>query len=164
MWLPLTIIPDAKYKELVDSGLYIIKQLSLEKLSVKDWSILLGYILGFIRLYKGLSELCRKCCFGKGTKFMVISFKSTLRSPSYLMEQVRLLITLATMAFSFSKWFPFFFLPTSRTDESSLICCRLLYSLCFILFYRIVRRLWRLYQRELNYPLALYNQHDQSIH
>ena len=54
-------------------------------------------------MYRGERLLCRKCIFGKGTMFIVISFKSTFRSPSNRMEHVRLLTTLATMEFSFSK-------------------------------------------------------------
>ena len=78
----------------------------------------LGSNCGLIRLYRGDKLDWRKCIFGNGTIFMVTSFKSTFKSPSKRIEQVKLLITFATMEFSFSKWFSFFFsLPDSSTDE-----------------------------------------------
>ena len=53
-------------------------------------------------VYSGESEERRKCVRGKGTRFIVISFKSTLRSPGNRIEHVKLLITCATIEFSFS--------------------------------------------------------------
>jgi hypothetical protein len=84
--------------------------------------MLLGCIFGLIKLYKGERLLYKKCYLGKGTKFIVISFISTFKSPEYLIEHVILFITFATIEFSFSKWFDFFFtFPASINDEPSFI-------------------------------------------
>jgi hypothetical protein len=84
--------------------------------------MLLGYILGFIKLYNGDRLLWRKCYFGNGTRFIVISFISTFKSPENLIEHVILLITFATIEFSFSKWFDFFLtFPDSIKEDPSLI-------------------------------------------
>ena len=42
-----------------------------------------------LRTARGLSELSKYCMRGNGTKFIVISFKSTLREPSNRMELQR---------------------------------------------------------------------------
>ena len=61
-----------------------------------------GYMPDLIRLYIGDNDDKRKCIFGNGTRFIVISLRSTFKSPSNLIEQVRLLITFATIEFSYS--------------------------------------------------------------
>ena len=97
-----------------------------------------GSILGLMRLYRGERLLYRKCIFGNGTMFIVISFKSTFKSPSNLIEHVRLFTTFATIEFSFSKLFSFFFtLPLSRMDVPDLMTPESFYYFdsCFIFAY-----------------------------
>ena len=47
----------------------------------------------------GESDDKRKCIRGYGTKFIVISFKSTFSSPSNLIEAVRFVKTFAAIVF-----------------------------------------------------------------
>ena len=121
----------------------------LSKASLNDWSIFRGSIFGLIKLYRGERLLYKKCIFGKGTMFIVISFRSTFRSPSNLIEHVKLLTTFATIEFSFSKLFSFFFwLPLSSTDvpdliePASLACYYFIFAYCESTLLTISKSAW----------------------
>lgn len=59
----------------------------------------------------------RKCSLGKGTRFVVISFRSTFRAPSKRTELVRWSSMLAAMPFMPSKAFPFDWPATTTVNK-----------------------------------------------
>jgi hypothetical protein len=88
--------------------------------------MLLGGIFCFIIEYKGAKLGIKKCILGKGTKFIVISFKSIFKLPGKRIPAVKLLNKCATNRFIVPNGF--FFYSLSSLSSLSYLFFNLFYE------------------------------------